>query len=64
MKEMIKQTPTPPFPGVDSSAKRNGSSKSDFNFPAKPRQERLDGGSLSEAFARGEVAFVHRDTMH
>jgi len=41
--------------GVDSTAKCNGSSKADFDVPAKLRQEGLDGGSVSEAFARGEV---------
>ena len=41
--------------GVNSSAKRNASSKPDFDVPAKLRQERLDRGSVGEAFARGQV---------
>ena len=40
---------------VDSTAKRNGSSKPDFDVPAKLRQEGLDGRSVSEALTRGEV---------
>ena len=40
---------------MDSTAKRNGSSKPDFDVPAKLRQERLDRGPVAEAFARGEV---------
>ena len=42
-------------PTVGSTVKRNGSSKPDFDVPAKLRQERLDRGSVGEAFARGEV---------
>ena len=40
---------------MDSTAKRNGSSKPDFDVSAKLRQERLDRGSVAEALSRGEV---------
>ncbi|MFQ8433099.1 FAD-dependent monooxygenase, partial [Amaricoccus sp. W119] len=40
------------WPGVDSIAKRNGSSKPDLDVPAKFGEERLDRGCVAEAFAR------------